>query len=219
MDMNMGFTDDTLAYNVVLLNNDFERKALLAPFNKKRRGFIINTYLNGFSQYGNDFIYLRAASDTLFLLKKEELVPLAKFDFGRNWLWSDKSLGDGGENIMQAMQSRKAIWNLGARMQDNWLYLNYMYSFRDIRAMLIDRSTDQYRIFNLNMLSGENLGLNALRWEDGRLLFSIPSPNITELLSGLDEGQVKFRMGTNLEEIESSENPVIMWVKFKNIMK
>jgi hypothetical protein len=40
--------------------------------------------------------------------------------------------------------------------------------------------------------------------------------DISPFLSELKEDQITFRQGTTLEEIKSSENPVLMWVKFKD---
>jgi hypothetical protein len=54
-----------------------------------------------------------------------------------------------------------------------------------------------------------------LGWEEDRLMLSVTSSDVSGILSALDENQIKYREGTTLEEIESSENPVLMWVKFK----
>lgn len=216
LDMNRGLIDDTLAYNVVLLNSDFKREELLAPFKPIPSSFGMSSEFNGFQPYNNDFVYLRTMSDTLFLLQNKDLKPLARFDFGKYWLWNDERLSDPAYDVVEIMQSNSLIWNLGVRVHSKWLYLNYMSSFLDTKAMMIDRTTGAYRLLDFRSSADEKYTMNALHWEGDRLLFSISSASVADFLEELSEGQWQFREGTTLEEIESSENPVMMWVKLKD---
>lgn len=219
LDMNSALIDDTLAYNVVLLNSDFEREELLAPFKPISSSFGVSTEFNGFQEYNNDFVYLRTLSDTLFLLQNKELRPLAKFDFGKYWLWNDERLSDPAQNVFEVIQSNNLIWNLGVRIHPKWLYLNYMSSFRDIRVLMIDRTTGAYRLLDFRSSADEKYTMNTLHWEGDRLLFSISSASVADFLGELTEDQWKLKDGTTLDAIESSENPVMMWVTFKSFDK
>jgi hypothetical protein len=50
-------------------------------------------------------------------------------------------------------------------------------------------------------------------------LCSISPADVADFLGELDEAQWQFKPGTTLEEIESSENPVLMWVTFEDLTK
>jgi hypothetical protein len=56
-----------------------------------------------------------------------------------------------------------------------------------------------------------------IKWSGDKFLASIQSNDLGALLNELDEYRLSFKEGTTLEEIESSENPVLMWVKFKDL--
>lgn len=116
MDLNSTVLDDSLAYSVLLLDKDFDRGPLFAPFKEREGFFSVSTPYNGFHHYKNDLAYLRALSDTLFLLNDDGVSPLAKFDFGKDWLWEDERLFEEGGDVVEAMQSRGLIWNLNAQI-------------------------------------------------------------------------------------------------------
>lgn len=48
------------------------------------------------------------------------------------------------------------------------------------------------------------------------MLIAINSLDLAQLLGELDSSQYAFNEGSTLEEIESSENPALMWVTFKD---
>lgn len=58
--------------------------------------------------------------------------------------------------------------------------------------------------------------LNGLNWEGNRMSFGTSSADIGEFLNELPKGKVKLRNGSSLEQIESSENPLLLWIKFKD---
>lgn len=59
------------------------------------------------------------------------------------------------------------------------------------------------------------LNIKPIQWEGNKLAMSLPSAELSPFLSELTEDQIVFSSGATLEEVESSENPVLIWVKFK----
>ena len=75
----------------------------------------------------------------------------------------------------------------------------------------------------IDLKSGESITLkdaysNAFRpleFEDGKLVYSVDSDRISDLVGSLTSSQIEYRGGASLESIESSENPALVKIKFK----
>ena len=82
-------------------------------------------------------------------------------------------------------------------------------------TFLLDRESGAYQRFDFKKKENGNFLVNAFGWHDGKMLFSTSSADIAELLADIPTENVSFAQGNSLEKIESSENPVLMWVRFK----
>jgi hypothetical protein len=58
-------------------------------------------------------------------------------------------------------------------------------------------------------------GVSILNWSEGLLIGAISSYELEEWLSSIDKSQVAFSGTATLEEIESSENPVLLKIQLK----
>lgn len=216
MDLNSAVLDDSLAFSVMLLDKDFGRGPLFVPFKEYESFFSVSTPYNGFHQYKNDLVYLRALSDTLFLLNDEGVRPLAKFDFGKDWLWEDEQLFEDSGEAADAMQSRGLVWNLNAQIHPGWILVDYISDFTADKTILIDRNTGTYRHVDYRIQGKDPASFVTIRWEDDRLFCSMSSSQVADFIEQLGDDQWEMRAGTTLEEIESSENSVLIWFKFKD---
>ncbi len=216
VDLNSTVLDDSLAYSVMLLDKDFGRGPLFVPFKSYESFFSVSTPYNGFYPYKNDLVYLRALNDTLFLLNDEGVRPLAHFDFGEDWLWSDTQLFEDSGVASEAMQAGGRIWNLNAQIHPRWILVDYITDFTADKTIIIDRSTGAYRHIDYRIPEKDPASFVTIRWEGDRLFCSMSSSIVADVIEQLGEDRWEMRIGTTLEEIESSENPVLLWMKFKD---
>ncbi|GAB5526349.1 MAG: hypothetical protein Roseis2KO_42210 [Roseivirga sp.] len=216
MDLNSTVVDDSLTFNVMLLDKDFARGPLYGPFTQYESFFSVSTSYNGLYPYKKDLAYMRALSDTLFLVNEQGMRPLAYFDFGEDWLWKDTQLFNDSGAASDAMQSRGLIWNLNAQVHPRWLLIDYITGFTADKTIIIDRSTGAYRHIDYRMPDTDPASFVTIRWEGDRLFCSMPSSVLADFIEQLGEERWEMRTGTTLEEIESSENPVLIWLKFKD---
>jgi len=85
----------------------------------------------------------------------------------------------------------------------------------DTQPFLINRLTGAIVSIDLRNQDDGRYTISPIKWEGNSFIGSIQSNDLSALINELDQSRIKFREGTTLEEIESSENPVLMWVKFK----
>jgi basic membrane lipoprotein Med (substrate-binding protein (PBP1-ABC) superfamily) len=140
---------------------------------------------------------------------------MLKLDFGADYFWNDPEMRNDGGKAMSEIGRRGKVWIFIPKVGEKKIFMTYNTSFQDSEMLLVDRKSDEHRVLNMKKNQEEDYGFNAIHWEGDRLLASFSSLDVAELSSELQEGIIKFRQGTTLEEIESSENPVLMWVKFK----
>ena len=95
--------------------------------------------------------------------------------------------------------------------------MNFKSDFRSVNSFLLDRLTGETRLIDFRKEGEEKFAIFAHQWMDDRLMMSIASEDVADFLAELDEGQWRFRDGTTLEEIESSEHRVVIWVTFREI--
>lgn len=214
MNMDAFHKRDSLQYRIIKFNLDFEIDTLLLPFKKWNKVSINNTF-NRFRPYKNGMTYLRGMCDTLYYVHGEQAIPLVHIDLGDDWLWNDTELLDATPAAINAMENRGQVWTLGANVHQRWVYLVYMNSLKRPSHLILDRITGEYDLVDFDIKSKEPANIRDLKWVGDRLLMTLDSDEVAAFLAGLNENQWYFREGTTLEEIESSENPVLLRVRFK----
>lgn len=215
MDMNAQPLKDSKKHNVWLLDKGLKKTLGLGLYESPEVRSVSTSY-NGFQNYKSGLIYVRALSDSLFYLTDNKLRPLMKFDFGENWLWNDKTLLMDRDAGNAAMQTKGRVWNLEVKPGPHWIYLNCITSFRTSKKFMVNKETGEHKLLSFKLSGGEKYRFTPIKWEGDRLLVSMSSEFVSGLIDSLGENQWRFRKGTGLEDIESSENPVLMWVKFKS---
>ena len=100
-----------------------------------------------------------------------------------------------------------------------YIYANALIGYSHWEYFLIDRMNGKVK--RMGMPKGKSVReeFYYLGWEEDRLMFSVTTADVPDILSALDESQINYREGTTLEKIESSENPLVMWVKFEELNK
>ncbi|KYG85029.1 hypothetical protein AWW67_17465 [Roseivirga seohaensis] len=214
LDVSGKVTNDSLQYNVILVDKALKPQVMLNPF-EHFPPFGFRMAANAFSPYKNGLLYHAALSDTVFLLEGQKMAPLFNIDFGENWVWNDKSLIGNRPKAMRAIGERQTdVFAFAPFVDENFVLFNS----RNINDyIMIHRTTSDYQRLKVSKKDGRNFQFMPIRWDDGRFLVSLSSAELNEFMEGLQGRQIKFREGTTLEEIESSENPVLLWIKFKEL--
>lgn len=176
--------------------------------------FPMGQKINSFSQYNGKLMFKAMYTDTTYFLDEQKVTPFIQVDFGEKYLWKDEKYNDNMVAAMLALPEGDGVWNYTPHVGPDLIYMTYDISLKKLAA-LIDRESGEYVILDTFMKNEERYDLAPLAWQGDRLLCSIPSSSIGTLLGELQEGQYQFANGGSLEKIEASENPVLMWVKFK----
>jgi hypothetical protein len=205
-------TDDSLNFNVVVYDKKLKRTGLLNPFRGPLKFRIEPS--GTLRPYKKGVIYTPVLNDSAFLIQNGESKPLVKFDFGAQWLWNDGELE--GQNAFDAIRTSDKVWQFTAKIGEDHAHLAYSVGLEINGVLLISRASANYQKIKMAKNAEERFSIYPIQWENDRLLFSVASYDIPDLLEKLEDNQWKLSGDITLKEIESSENPVLMWVKFNN---
>ena len=208
-------TDD-LDDRLVFLDENFKRRSTALP-HFARQDFMQMTF-NTFNEYKEGTDYRTVLSDTIFFIEGVQVRPLIKLDYGNNWLWKDPAILGDYEKAMGLLNTTEKVWMLWSHLVgERYLYLMSELGFRggSLRS-IVDRETGAQFTLDISKAEKELYTFTPLKWEGDRLLTSMASYDAVEIIEKLASGQVEYRTGTTLEGLESNENPVLMWVKFKD---
>ena len=215
-DMTFAPAMDSVSYKVRVLDGQLQVRNELVP-NLNPIAFPMGRNTNSFRHYNGKLMFKAMYDDTTYFINADAAKPFLQVDFGEKYLWKDKSLMENSMTVMMAIPEGKGVWNYTPYVSEDLIYMTYDISLKKLAAV-IDRETGEYLILNTFMKNEERYDLEPIAWDGNRLMFSMPSSNIAELLSGLEENQWQITEGATLEAIASSENPVLIWVKFKRLM-
>lgn len=213
MEMNYYPINDTSYYRFVVLNRQLE------PVNKY---FEIESLIpqglsfsnNSVTPYKDGVLFHRIMNDTIYYLRDEKLSPLVHFDFGKDWYWKEEREVKG--DFLAVISTLDDVWNATSLVGDQHIWISPTIGIgRTSTYFLIDRATGRIEQIDLRKSSNDKSIGFAKGWDNDKMIFTVQSEDVREVVSKLSNDQIKFRQGTTLEEIESSENPVLMWVKFK----
>ncbi|WP_323757710.1 6-bladed beta-propeller [Roseivirga sp.] len=215
MDMNYRPINDTSRYRYATLDRNLKPNGMYLPVdNRMAIGISLST--NSVAPYKNGVILHRAMSDTVHYMSDKGFTPLLHLNFGNDWYWKESR--DVTEQFVSEMGNTEKVWSADAKIGANRIWvLPYTGSVegRVSPNFFIDRGAGTVHNVDMRKADKSNSVAIALRWDNEQMIFTIQSPDVASFLSELNEDQIKFRPSTTLEEIESSENPVLMWVKFK----
>ncbi|MFT6873137.1 MAG: hypothetical protein ACJAVN_002153 [Roseivirga sp.] len=205
---------DSIRYQWGIWDEDLSLSRGFLPYDESWINELVMYYsINTIHPYQDDRLLIRMHSDSVYLLRDDQLKPIVHFDFGEDWFWTDRGIAN--EQDMTALETSDQAWeneiNVGAKS----IYLKSIIGFTAWEHFLINRQNG--KVNHLDMTKGpeELFTLYTLRWKEGRLLCAMPSDEVVEFINQLGEENVQFKEGTSLDIIEASENPVLLWIKFK----
>ena len=212
LEMNDYLINDTSQYRYASLDKNLELTGLYLRVDDQMSEGMMWFSNNPIAPYKDGLTLFRMMSDTVYLLKENNFIPFVHFDFGSEWLW------DEGRDLTGEIQNTDKVWAAKAYFNNSriWISPSSGYSQeKDPPSFFLDRSTGIIDAVDMRKADKSKGIAYAMTWDNDRLIFTVQSPDMRSFLSELKEDQIKFRPGTTLKEIESSENPVLMWVKFK----
>ncbi|KYG85028.1 hypothetical protein AWW67_17460 [Roseivirga seohaensis] len=214
-DMNRRPINDSLKFNVVFYDDQLKMTGMKNPY-KNVIPFPIVTTVNSLAAYNDDLIYKEMFSDTVFLIQDTMVKPLLKLDFGSEYLWNDETMRADGQKAMGSIQESGKVWIFNPKVGNSKIYLNFNTSFSEAIWLLIDRNSGNYYQIDTKKNVEENYAFVPIKWDEDVLLASFNSYDLAELIKEIGTENATFKKGSTLESIESSENPVLLWVKFKD---
>lgn len=169
-----------------------------------------------FIPYNDELTYHDTIRDTVYVTNKDTFRPLLSIDYGAQWAWRDQSLLLDKSKANAMLRRRGFVSTFRAIVGGEYVFVQNFWAGK-IQSHLVNRSTGDVKRIKMDKKSKDAFSLVPFRWEGDWLLASLTSIDVAEFIESTGGENIKFRQGTTLEAIESSENPVLVWVKFKTI--
>ncbi len=214
LDMNYRLTQDSLQYALVTLDQEMKLTKVFLPFSK------IPDFWVSFSEKTvflseNDLFYFPMMTNTVYKIHSDTVRPYIHYDFQDDWYFQPGV--EVSDAVFTEAETKGQVWFMSNKIGRNYIYLTANLGMSQNKVFLIDRNTNENIRIDFENQSEEDYQMASVHWQGDELLVSLQSTQLSELLDQLDQDQYSFTEGTTLEEIESSENPVLVWVKFKSI--
>lgn len=213
-DMFFSAVDDSLFYNVVVQDKQlFDRKLLLPA--ERFTGFNIFTSNSTLAKYKSSFLYQRIMSDTVYMFADSIMKPMIHFDLDQKWFWKGQDGGSNNGDINEVFNS-ELFWNQTTKVSSGFAYVMAWSGTEGTKKFLVDRRINKIIEVQESVNDEDKYYITVSHWTEDGVFGSMGSLDVANLLNELSEEQWFFTEGTTLQEIESSENPVIVRVKLKD---
>ncbi|MFT6871688.1 MAG: hypothetical protein ACJAVN_000690 [Roseivirga sp.] len=212
LDASSGIQDNGDVFGVRIFDKNMQLVGNAIPFAARKPFGVF--WRSPFIPYNDELTYHDTIRDTVYVTDKDTFRPLLSIDYGAQWAWRDQSLLlDFGK--ANAMFSRRGFVNrFQAIVSSEHVFVQNYWSGK-IQGHLINRLTGEVQRIKMDKKSKDAFSLVPFRWDGDRLLASLTSTDVAEFIQSTGNENINFREGTTLEAIESSENPALVWIKFK----
>ena len=211
LDVSTGVQDDGKAFGVRILDKKMQLLEDAIPLKAKKPVGVF--WRSPFISYGDQLTYHDAIRDTVYVRKEGTFKPLLSIDFGEKWAWRDQSLLMDQAKAKATLKRRGIVDRFGAIVGKEHILVQNIWAGK-IQGHLVNRKTGNVQRLKIETNSKVNFSLTPFYWDGDKLLASLSSADVAQFISSVGSERIKFRTGTTLEEIESSENPVLVWMMF-----
>lgn len=197
-------------YHVLVLNMQGETVDMQVPYNYSKR--ISTTW--GYPEIRRNeagLIQHMVSNDTVYLQREGSFDPFMHFDFGDQWAWQGVEEVKSYNDFQRITTQPDKVSSLSPVISNEQIYLSYSINGNS-PSVLIDAESGKM----VGIKNGYETYRRPQKYENGRLVFKLDSDRLGELLEGLAPSQVAFVGDASIERIESSENPALVKVKFRN---
>lgn len=212
LDMNYNFTSDTLKYALTILDDQMNVDKTYLPF-ENFPGFGLSSSNRTVFPNGEDLLYFPMMNDTVYRIESDSVVPYIHYDFKEDWYFQPGV--EVSDAVFTEPEKKGQVWLVNNTIGEKYIYLSGSIGMGDSRIFLIDRDTKESVRIDFETPSTEEYQLSSIAWQGDEFLASLQSSQLEELLGQLEESQYSFTAGSTLEEIESSENPVLIRIRIK----
>ena len=153
--------------------------------------------------------------DTIYQVSSEGVIPAFSIDFGEDYFWDDETLFDNPNGVMSLIGERNQVWIFNTFIGQEKSILNFNTSFRDFYQGVLDKKTGTFQRMDLKRTAEDRFTFITVRPDRDGFLLGLPSIELAEFMEEVGKAKFSFRADWSLEKIESSENPLLMWVKFR----
>jgi len=214
LDMNYARVNDTLQYAIVTLNNDLEVDQLLLPYKTSPKPIYSMPWKTVFP-LGNEVFVFPVMKDTVYRLSEGSIEPAIHYDFGEDWFIEPDKVLTG--SFSDDFREKGKVWWINNYLSERYIFLSTTVGVGGRAQYFINRENGQSVMLDRKLRSGEDFSLTGIKWDGDEFLFTMPSSQLHSLVDQLSERQYSYTSGTSLEEIESSENPVLLRISLKDI--
>lgn len=216
LDMTTSYAKDSIYTRLVRYELPSKQESYYLQKDRMSK-FILQSTLNSFKPYKQGLVFKEFLSDSVYLIQDGRYQPFVHFNFGEEYFWKGKALSYGFQEGMAEIQRSGKVWQISPVIGEHFVFLNCNTnsSVRTYKSYLLDRSSGNQVELDLTKNQDESYNISTHLWFKDRLVVSISPSEIGELLEELDTSQYSFEEGSSLTGIEPSENPVLMWIKFK----
>lgn len=216
LDMNYARINDTLQYALVILNENLEVDQLLLPF-AKRPEFGYSMPIKTVFPLGDEMFLFPIMKDTVYRLSGDSIEPAIHYDFGEDWFFKPGDVLT--SSFMDDVRKKGRVWWINNYVGKRFIFLSTTVGIGVSAKYFINRESGQSIRLDTKVQTGEDLVLEGIKWDGDEFLFTMQSAQLADLLEELDGAQYSYTKGSTLEEIESSENPVLVRMKIKDFSK
>ena len=213
IDKHLLYTQDSLKYTIVTVDDRMKIDQKFLPF-EKVPGFRSPQFRNSFLKAGDDLLYLPKMSDTVYRFTKDSVEPFIHYDFQDDWYFQPGVKVE--PNFYEKSSRNKKVWFVLNYVGEKLIYLYTTLGPRMSYSFLVDRATDKSVSIDLNTSAGEAMDLSWIGWQKDQFLVTLTPSQLMDLMGQLDQTQYSFTEGTTLEELEGSENPVLVRATLKS---
>ena len=213
MDMGYRPVNDSLKFGLIKTNKAGEFEEGYLPF-EKFPGFSIKTSVPTLQVVDGLVLLQKMLTDSVYLYADGDLKPFLHFDFGDDWLRNEIELSG---NFFQDVQKAEKVWLASGYIGSKLTMISAQVGMGASERYLIDRANGKTVRVDSQMDPEEKYYYTLCKWlSPNEAILSIQSLQVASLMDELEETQYSFREGSSLEQIESSENPVLLFVKWKD---
>ncbi|MHA7101761.1 6-bladed beta-propeller [Roseivirga pacifica] len=202
------------SYELMFLDENFKDLSFASP-RPNPHPFPVNAG-NRFSYINQQLIWKKRLSDSIFVMKENQPIPMMRFDFGEDWTWSNPNARSKMKLAFHEIWREEAkVWEVLSKVNEQYILITYKYTVTKDDKGLIDRKSGKFYRLDTRKEDGENFNLFFLEWENDRLTTSLQAYDVEEFLVNLNEDQYAIAGGLKYEDFAFSENPVLLRIKFK----
>ncbi|NVK84038.1 MAG: 6-bladed beta-propeller [Cytophagia bacterium] len=173
---------------------------------------IINGW--GYSDFAlleGELMHHYANNDTVYIQRDGQFEPYISFDFGDNWAWKGVGEIESMEDFDAVTRQKGKVFTIAPIVSNDQVYLSYLHE-GSTPSILVDLKTGK----SATIRDGYSSELRPIKYEAGQLVYVANSTVLADFVNSLNQVEVKYLGHASLESIESSENPALVKVKFKD---